>query len=112
MNIRRLAAAVIACSALSIAAEAQTGGSMSGPTTGGAMMQSHTTTTSQGCTNATNHMSGGAMASGNHMSGGTMSGGSMSGGSMSGGSTSGGGMSGTNHMAAHTNNCQPAPKSN
>jgi hypothetical protein len=71
------------------------------------MMQSHTTPTSQSCTSTTNHMSSGAMVGSNHMSGGSMSGGSTPGGSMSGGS-----MSGANHMAAHTNNCQPAPKPN
>jgi hypothetical protein len=118
MNIRKFAATVIACSALTLAAQAQSSGSMSGP---GGSMPSHTSQTSHGCTNAANHMSGGSMANGNHMSGGTMSGGSMSGGDhMSGGAMSGGdhmaggGMSSTNHMAGNGDACQPSstPKSN
>lgn len=109
MNFRILPAA-LALSAFAFAASAQTGGSMSGPPTGGAMA-SHSTT--PGCTPTQNHMAGGAMAGDNHMAGGAMSGGDhMAGGSMSGGDhmASGDHMAGGNHMAAANTDCQPKPK--
>jgi len=118
MNIRILPATLALC-AFAFAAAAQTGGSMSGPTTKNHMAGQPT----QGCTPAQNHMaggamSGGAMASGNHMSGGAMAGGDhMSGGAMAGGDhmsggAMAGGSTGNGHMAAANTGCQPAQKPN
>jgi hypothetical protein len=107
MNIRILPAAFALC-AFAFAAAAQTGGSMSGPTTNHMAGQP-----TQGCTSTQNHMAGGAMsgstmASGNHMSGGSMSGGAMAGGDhMSGGAMAGGAMGNGNHIAANNTGCQP-----
>jgi len=113
MNIRILPAA-LAMSAFAFAALAQTGGSMSGPSTGGSMNHMSSPAT-PGCTSTQNHMAGGAMTGGDHMSGGSMAGGDhMAGGSMAGGDhMSGGSMAGGNHMAAANNTgCQPAQKPN
>ena len=107
MNIRKSMVIGVVLGALSLAAEAQTGGSMSGPANGSMAHNAN-----QGCManhgNMTgNHMSGGsmsggAMASGNHMAGGSMAGGDhMTGGAMSGGSSNH--MSGDSHMAGNTN---------
>ncbi len=106
MNIRKSIVAGILLGVVSLAAQAQTGGSMSGPSNGS---MGHNA--SQGCT--ANHgnamsghmsggsMSGGAMADGNHMPAGAMSGGDHT----SGGTSNTNHMSGDNHMAANTN-CQ------
>ncbi len=107
MKIRTLTAAVVACGALAFAAQAQTNGSMSGPS--GSMMQSHPGQDNQGCTKGSNHMASGAMATGDHMSSGAMaSGDHMSSGAMA----SGDHMASGNHMASNTNGCQPASKPN
>lgn len=113
MNIRIIPVA-LAFSAFAFAAIAQTGGSMSGPTTGGAMSSSNHMAAPAGCTPTQNHMAGGAMASGDHMAGGSTSGGDhMAGGAMAGGDhMAGGAMAGGNHMAANSNGCPPAQKPN
>jgi hypothetical protein len=106
MKFRTIPAA-LALSAFAFAAAAQTGGSMSGPATGGMSSPNHMTAPA-GCTGTENHMSGGAS---NHMAGGSMSGGGTTGGAMaSGGDMSGGSMAPGNHMAAGGTGCQPAQK--
>lgn len=104
MNIRKSIVLGVVLGALSLAAKAQTGGSMSGPANGSMVHNAN-----QGCmanhgNTMGNHMSGGSMSGGgNHMADGSMSGGDhMAGGAMSGGANTNH-MAGDNHMADNTN---------
>ena len=107
--------AALALSAFAFAAAAQTGGSMSGPATGGDGVP-EPYGGSCGLPGTENHMSGGAS---NHMAGGSMSGGGTTGGAMASGDhmsggdhMAGGAMAQGNHMAAGDTGCQPAQKPN